>query len=75
MEKERGCFWNKKMSADVLSAKRECKNVYLCVRACQSKVFLDAELVLWFARVLKWDQERRSVASRSEEMGNSTLSV
>lgn len=56
MEKERGCFWNKKMSADVLSAKRECKNVYLCVRACQSKVFLDAELVLWFARVLKWDQ-------------------
>lgn len=48
----------------MLSAKRECKNVYLCVRVWQSKVFLDAELVLWFARVLKWDQERQSVVSR-----------
>lgn len=48
----------------MLSAKRECKNVYLCVCVWQSKVFLDAELVLWFARVLKWDQERQSVVSR-----------
>jgi len=52
------------MSADVLSANRECKNVYFCVSVWQSKVLMDAELFLWFARVLKWDQERWSVASR-----------
>jgi len=63
------------MSADVLSANRECKNVYFCVGVWQSKVLMDAELFLWFARVLKWDQERWSVASRWEEMGNITLSV
>ncbi len=49
---------------DVLSAKKECRNVYLCVYVWQSKVFLDAELVLWFARVLKWDRGRWSGASR-----------